>query len=417
MKPAVHILGLQHVPVAERFSTCAYTAKIRNLCKMLRSIGHKVILYGVEGSDVTLADEFVPVVKAATWEKDYGKHDFHKWQYEFSSSHDSYKEFNSRVPYELWQRNAPGETAFLLCPWGRGHKDVADLAPPNLVKVEPGIGYGVKNIFCQWLVFESLAWQHFCYGKWAARKDEAVRAKDAEERRMASLEHNFARVMQPPADPDDAWQGGHQHAIIPQAVDPAAFPFKKKKGDYCLFMARVNANKGYAMAAEVCEQLGERLLVVGQQAKGSVKEALGYLFEKKGVEYRQAVEPAERAELLANAKLLFCLTDYMEPWGGVAIEAQMCGTPVVASAWGAFTENVLNGITGWLCCSRGDVKEAVRRIGELRPAACRQWALNFSLDRVAAQYDEFFQRVAAATERRERDSWGLDWRTLSVPRP
>lgn len=90
-------------------------------------------------------------------------------------------------------------------------------------------------------------------------------------------------------------------------------------------------------------------------------------------------------------------------------------SPFPFSSPGAFTFNVVNGVTGWLVSPNGEVKAAMQRIGEISPAACRQWAMNFSLDRVAEQYDEFIARIEAVEWGEKRPRWGLDWRTVIWP--
>ena len=47
-----------------------------------------------------------------------------------------------------------------------------------------------------------------------------------------------------------------------------------------------------------------------------------------------------RNDLMQNAAATIVPTLYIEPFGGVAVEAMLAGCPVVASDWGAFSENV-----------------------------------------------------------------------------
>jgi SAM-dependent methyltransferase len=87
---------------------------------------------------------------------------------------------------------------------------------------------------------------------------------------------------------------------------------------------------------------------------------------------------------------------YVEPFCGVAVEAMLSGAPVVTTDWGAFSETVLHGETGYRCRAYEHIVWAVRNIGEIDPERCRFWAReNYSLERVALQYEEFFGQVLA----------------------
>ena len=60
-----------------------------------------------------------------------------------------------------------------------------------------------------------------------------------------------------------------------------------------------------------------------------------------------------------------------EPFGLVMVEAMACGTPVVTTNWGAAPELVDDGVTGFRRDSDDDLVDAVGRVDQLDPAACR----------------------------------------------
>jgi hypothetical protein len=75
-------------------------------------------------------------------------------------------------------------------------------------------------------------------------------------------------------------------------------------------------------------------------------------------------------------------------------EALACGTPVVASPWGAPQEIVEPGRTGYLYQEVDDLALAVSRVGEIDRRACGAAAeQRFSMDRMVADHVRLYQRL------------------------
>ena len=182
-------------------------------------------------------------------------------------------------------------------------------------------------------------------------------------------------------------------AVIPNYFDPDDFPFEEKKGDYLLYFGRIISRKGVQIASDVAKATGHQLYLVGQGSLDNPIEGIS-LSGEKHIVYKPAVGPEERAELLGNAKAVLMPTCYLEPFGGVNVEAQLCGTPVITTDWGAFPETVLHGVTGYRCRTFEEFCWAVNNIHRIKPVNCRAWAeKNYSMKRIGKMYEEYFQRV------------------------
>lgn len=374
-----NILAVPHTVSTAEYSSCAFSTKVVKLCRMLKMAGHHVTHYGNEAS-VVECDEHVTVTTAADLEQSYPGHDWRKDSFPTFSTEDTiYKTFTANCIEQIRLRAKPGD--FLLCPFGHAHKPVAD-AFPDMAVVESGVGYG-GGTFAPYKVYESYSVMHALYGQ----------------SRVASMFN-------------DAWFD----CVIPNAYDPADFTFSDEKDDYILFLGRIGPGKGFHIASDLVQRIGGKLVVAGP----------GYVDPAPHVEAVGVVGPVERAKLLSRAKATICASMYLEPFCGVQIESMLSGTPVISTDWGAFAEYNLHGVTGYRCRTMEQFTWAARNIGRITPIACRKWAAeNFSLDRVAQQYDEYFWAVKQIhggqgwyqpnSERRElnwlRQRHPLEWST------
>jgi glycosyltransferase involved in cell wall biosynthesis len=95
------------------------------------------------------------------------------------------------------------------------------------------------------------------------------------------------------------------------------------------------------------------LVWVGNSANGSYIDGVARLAASLGVDFRQhlRVSDAEVVALLGQAAAML-YTSHLEPFGFAPLEANACGTPVVAVAEGGVRETVQDGINGWLVDDR-----------------------------------------------------------------
>ncbi len=365
-----HLLGLAHLATNKTNSACAYTQKVVKLAKMLKSYGHTVYFYGVEGSKVN-CDEMVQVSTEEVLLRTYGNYDKSREFFKHDPRDLAHQTFNRNAIEAILERKQ--EQDILLCPMGNYQQPIAQAV--GLLTVEPGIGY--TGVFAAHRVFESYAWMHYIYG--LLNQDDGV------------------------------WYD----AVIPNYYDPADFIYQREKQDYLLYLGRIIWRKGVQVASDVAKATGNKLVVVGQGSLDNPRERLA-LGAEKHIEYHPAVGPEERSRLLGGAKAVLMPTFYLEPFGGVNVEAQLCGTPVITSDWGAFPETVLHGVTGFRCRTFEEFCWAVKNIYRIKPENCRVWAeKNYSLERVGRMYETYFQRLHhlfdqgwyQPNEERQEDEW------------
>jgi glycosyltransferase involved in cell wall biosynthesis len=215
------------------------------------------------------------------------------------------------------------------------------------MSVEFGVGYG--GVFSKYRVFESYAWMHSIYAGWK--------------------------------NPTTA-DGQFFDAVIPGYLEPEMFPLGKGDGDYYLFIGRLIERKGFNIAQEVCERLGKRLILAGPGEQKGYGEFVG------------SVGPEQRAELMGGAIATFAPTLYIEPFGNVVIEAQACGTPTITTDWGAFTENNINGLTGYRCRTLQEFIDAAEKVKTLDRKKIREHSVGrYALDVIAKEYEDYFHKL------------------------
>jgi hypothetical protein len=339
-----HLVSLPHTNTTDAFSSCAYTEKVRKFAIMMMNLGHEVFLYAGEQNEAPCTEHIICIDEELRAKACDGKH---YTQAPFNAQLPHWVIFNSNVIKGIITRAQKQD--FICINGGHANKMIAD-ALPHLACVEFGVGY--SGTFAKYRVWESYAWMHMCYGAQARE----------------------------PSNADGIWFD----AVIPGYIEMDRFPFGDfdDREDYFLYLGRIIDRKGWKIAEEVCKHLGKRLVVAGFGDLPTYGE------------YAGPVGPAMRGELMRKARAVFMPTIYIEPFGNVAIEAMACGTPVISTDWGAFTETIIQGVTGYRCRSFQGFVDAARWVHMLDHGTIRRHARqNYSLEVVGYKYEAYFQKL------------------------
>lgn len=178
-------------------------------------------------------------------------------------------------------------------------------------------------------------------------------------------------------------------------IDPSAFPFRDRPGDYLVFLGRFHPEKGAHLAIDVAKRAGVRLKMAAiPQDEAYFREQVAPHIDGDSVQFLGALEHEARNELLVNALALVHMTTRSERFGLTLIEAMACGTPVIGAKMGSVPEIVVDGVTGWLCEDVAQAVDAVPRAAALDRTACRSHVeANFSLERMIDRYVEAYTQA------------------------
>jgi glycosyltransferase involved in cell wall biosynthesis len=349
-KPVLHLVGIFHTQHTLEYSHCAFTGKALRFSKMVQPYGYKVIEYANEGSE-SLAQEKVPLLAMEELQtlvaQKYPKRrkiDFHGDLATLGTPW--HAEFEKRLIAELKKRVQPGD---IIChPFGHAHAELLNVFPHN-PHVETGIGYPT-TMPKSFKIFESYAWRHFHCGK-------------------------------------DGRQGSNYEWVIPNYFELDDWVPSTAPGQYYAFLGRISTCKGLDTIYEIAHYVDKKIVLCGQGDHSK--------WRHPNIEYWGPISGTARSTFMRNAICSLMPTQFIEPFGGSGVEGLLCGTPLITTDYGAFTETVQHGFNGYRCKTLRDWLEALDCVDQLdRQAIATAARGRYSLQTCGEQYDHTFQQIA-----------------------
>ena len=118
------------------------------------------------------------------------------------------------------------------------------------------------------------------------------------------------------------------------------------------------------------------------------------------VEFLGELGEDDKPAFYAGAAATLFPSDWPEPFGLVMIESLAAGTPVIALRRGSVPEVLVHEQNGYICDDTEAVIEAVARLDDIDPAACRRRADDFNVSTMCTRYQrayETLQRTRSST--------------------
>jgi glycosyltransferase involved in cell wall biosynthesis len=236
---------------------------------------------------------------------------------------------------------------------------------------EAGLDSGLKSILARWMLHKLRIWD--------------VRTSNGVDAFIANSKFISRRIKK---------VYGRDSVVIYPPVDVDSFALSARKQDYYLTASRLVPYKRIPLIVQAFSSMPDRKLIVigdgperanvAEAAKGAANiEILGH-------------QPFENMrDLMSRARAFVFAAE--EDFGIVPVEAQACGTPVIAFGKGGSLETVVDGVTGVFYNEQsvGSIYEAIRRFeaieSRLDHYAIRKNSERFSVDRFRREFSDFVE--------------------------
>ena len=176
--------------------------------------------------------------------------------------------------------------------------------------------------------------------------------------------------------PDLGWIG-----VVHNAVDVHHLTVAHPDLDprYLLCLARICEDKGQHVAIAVARRCELRLVLAGKveetsQGREYFHRKVEPYIDGTKVIYMPSVTGAAKARLIAGATATLAPISWPEPFGLSIVEAMVSGTPAISLRKGAAEELIEDGMTGFVVDDEDDMVAAVGRAEEIDVNECAKVA-------------------------------------------
>lgn len=183
----------------------------------------------------------------------------------------------------------------------------------------------------------------------------------------------------------EARNGRNYEWVVPNYYDLDDWEPRYEHGNYLAFLGRITELKGIATLRAIAEHSPWPIVLHGQGDPSP--------WAHPNIEYRGPLSGTARSAFLGNARALLAPSVFTEPFCGMAVEAMLCGTPVVSVDYGAMTETVQPGM-GFRCHTLQDWLDGIRDVEQLdRKMIANNARAAYSLEACGRRYDKIFTQI------------------------
>ena len=193
---------------------------------------------------------------------------------------------------------------------------------------------------------------------------------------------------------------GESTRFVHYGLDLEKWAYSYYKEGHFIHISKIARYKGQHLAIKAARKTGKKLVLAG-----NIEDRLYYysivkplLWISPTVKYIGEIQGTSHH--LQEASALIQTPLWFDAFPLVILEALASGTPVISFSEGGIPEQIVNGVTGFICDTYDDLAIAMRNIDKINPRDCRAYAeKHFSVQRMANDYVVLYQRVI------EGDKW------------